>query len=182
MAIAPSVALTASPLPAASEPDSSQVTLTPQQQGSAESNSLPCTIAVHDPHWSNTAETIRAKVTLSCWNVGSNLVRIGGYFGYAAGGPCGNPAYGPYSPLWQGNQCVTTKFGSPGVVTVYLPARSTNPHYGASGTYYGSASAYIDSAAIAKSPNSDDAAVDQESSSRIDSDSTAAYVGGQCQG
>ena len=95
------------------------------------------------------------------------------------------PSIWPIHPsLYDDDQIVLTKWGSPGVTTVYLPARPLGAHYGASGTYHASASAYLDPAlsvdGTGKTSVADPATL--PNSSLIDSDSKTVYVGGQCQG
>lgn len=65
--------------------------------------------------------------------------------------------------------------------TVYLPARSTQPQLGASGTYHASINAYIDDFAF-EGNGLDQDNWSQANSGFINSHSNTKYVGGQCQG
>lgn len=173
------VALSVSTLPAlGAVPE--QAASHPQQ--SSTSPSSQCSVRVDNPHWSNKAETIHAKAKLICWNT-REYFNVSGFFGFASGGKCGYPALGPYGRLWQKTQIVRATFGQPGSTTFYIPMRSDNPHYGASGTYYASASVYLQPAAsIPAGEVSDDESANAAPSAPIAFDDAVAYVGGQCQG
>lgn len=177
-------ALVASALPASSVATSGgTATESPVQARVTSSSALPCSVSVLNPRWNASHGTIDAQVNLVCWNTPSGtLVRIDGFFGSRSGGSCGNPNPGPYLRLWEGSQYVTTSFGSPGVSTAYLPSRASNPAYGASQTYYARATAYVASAAVSTDRQSETVTGADANSQAIGTDSSIAYVGGQCQG